>query len=104
MWQTFFKYVKLLILLLIGLGAVALGITFSSENSQLVSLMLFGSPLPQWQLGVWMLLSLLIGAVLGLVLAFLSSLGRRPSAFLKERQLKQLQKELDSLRASTVKG
>ncbi|MBX2807046.1 MAG: DUF1049 domain-containing protein [Cellvibrionaceae bacterium] len=80
-----------------------MGITFTSQNSQPVSPVLFSYVLPQLQLGLWILLVLLLGACLGLVLSGVSLLWGKQSIFVKERKIKQLQKELNGLRTVVLK-
>ncbi len=98
------KWIKRLILLVIFIVAVVLGVTFTSENSQQVSLMLFGIGLPQLQLGLWIMLVLLLGSFLGLLLSFLPLLWGRQSAAAKDRKISQLEKEINQLRTASLKG
>ncbi len=98
------KWIKRLVLLILFIVAVALGITFTSENSQQVSLMLFGTSLPELQLGLWVMLVLLLGSFLGLLLSFLPLLWGRQSAAAKDRKISQLEKEINQLRTASLKG
>ena len=98
------KWVKRFFLLLLIIAAVFAGALFTADNDQPVSLLLFGISLPELQLGFWVVIVLLLGAFLGLLLSFLPMLWGRQSMAMKERKIRQLEKELNQLRATSVKG
>lgn len=94
---------KLLFALLIAVGVMIVGWVVSSENNQLVSPVLFGYGLPRWNLGVWLLLMLLIGGLLGWLISIFSYfryVGRSRSL---QRRLSSRDQEISRLRASSMK-
>ena len=99
-----FKWLKRLLLILFFVSAIVLGVVFTSENNTPVSIWLLGYELPSLQLGLWLLVSLLLGSLVGLVLTLLPHLHHKQQLASKERKINALQKELNSLRAAAVKG
>lgn len=84
--------------------AILAGALFTADNDQSVSLLLFGLQLPELQLGLWIVIVLLIGSFVGLLLSFLPLLWGRQTMAIKERKIRQLEKELNQLRATALKG
>lgn len=99
-----FKWFKRLILIVFFLVAIILGIIFTSENDMTVSVLLLGYELPDLQLGLWLLVCLLLGSLIGLVLTLIPRLRHTQQLASKDRKINALQKELNALRASAVKG
>lgn len=99
-----FRWIKRIIVLILFAVALVLGITFTSQNSQPVSLMLYGYALPEWQLGLWILIAVFVGGLIGLLLSFLPLLLGKQSLSAKERKILQLQKEIEQLRTNGLKG
>jgi putative membrane protein len=98
------KWIKRLTLLLLLIVASVLGIVFTSENSQQLSLVFLGYLLPELTLGLWLVLTLLLGSVLGLILCTLSLFIRGQSVNAKNRQIKRLEQELQQLRSNGIKS
>ena len=98
------KWVKRIILIVVFIVALVLGITFTSENSQLVSPILYGYPLIELQLGLWLMIALFIGGGVGLLLSFLPLLWGKKTAQAKERKIQALEKEINQLRSTSLKG
>lgn len=98
------KWVKRIVLIIVFIVALVLGITFTSENSQLVSPILYGYPLIELQLGLWLMIALFIGGGLGLLLSFLPLLWGKKTARAKERKIQSLEKEINQLRSTSLKG
>ena len=71
-----FKWIKRIIFFVLTVMSIYLGITFTSENNQSVSLTLFGNTLPELTLGLWIVIILLLGIIIGLILALLTSTWR----------------------------
>jgi len=85
------------------LAMLVLGLWFSTENSQLVSLVLLGFKIPALSLGVLVTIVLLFGGVLGLFVGLLPviSLKRRNRSL--ERQLDRRDRELKHFRKAPLK-
>lgn len=99
-----FKWFKRLFFILLFGSMIILGIVFTSENNTPVSLWLFGFELPSFQLGLWLLISLLLGSLVGLLLTLIPNLHHKQQLVNKDRKINKLQKELDNLRKVAVKG
>jgi putative membrane protein len=98
------KWIKRLIVLLLLVVAIVVGIVFTSENSQQLSLVFLGYELPELRLGLWLLLTLLLGSILGLTLCTFSLLIRGQSVNAKNRHIKRLEQELQRLRSNGIKS
>ena len=98
------KWVKLVFWAILIIVAMILGYIFTSENASPVSLMLLGYSLVELKLGSWILIALFMGGLLGLLLSALPLLWGRHSFAAKDRKIRQLEKEINQLRASSVKG
>ena len=99
-----FKWLKRLLLIILFVSALVLGVVFTSENNTPVAIWLLGYQLPSLQLGLWLLLSLLLGSLVGLLLTMLPNLQHKQQLASRERKINALQKELNSLRTTAVKG
>ncbi len=95
------KKVLLLVLLLVGL---ILGVWFSTENAQVVNVLLLGFPMPPVSLGVLVCGVLLAGAIVGYLLSLLGGLKLKGDVLALKRQLNRRDKELERLRKAPVKG
>jgi uncharacterized membrane protein YciS (DUF1049 family) len=98
------KWLKRLTLLLLLIVAIVLGIVFTSENSQQLSLVFLGYVMPELTLGLWLVLTLLSGSILGLILCTFSLFIRGQSVNAKNRQIKRLEQELQQLRSNAIKS
>jgi uncharacterized membrane protein YciS (DUF1049 family) len=98
------KWLKRLTLLLLLIVAIVLGIVFTSENSQQLSLVFLGYIMPELTLGLWLVLTLLSGSILGLILCTFSLFIRGQSVNAKNRQIKRLEQELQQLRSNAIKS
>jgi uncharacterized membrane protein YciS (DUF1049 family) len=98
------KWLKRLTLLLLLIVAIVLGIVFTSENSQQLSLVFLGYVLPELTLGLWLVLTLLLGSILGLILCTFSLFIRGQSVNAKNRHIKRLEQELQQLRSNGIKS
>lgn len=90
--------VKIAILLL----ALLLGGAFALENNQTVTVQLWGLPMPELSLGVWLLGFALVGMVLGFLVSFLGYLLLKRRLRSRERQLARQQRELSRLQAKPL--
>ena len=98
------KWLKRIIFLILFVVALILGITFTSENSQTVSLIFFGYTLPELKLGFWIMAILFKGGLIGLLLSFVPSLFNKKTLAAKDRKIRQLEQEINQLRTSSLKG
>lgn len=98
------KWIKRLILLLLLIVAIVLGVVITSENSQQLSVVFLGYTLPELKLGLWLVLTLLLGSILGLILCTFSLFIRGQSVNAKNRQIKRLEQELQQLRNNSIKS
>ncbi len=98
------KWLKRLTLLLLLIVAIVFGIVFTSENSQQLSLVFLGYVMPELTLGLWLVLTLLSGSILGLILCTFSLFIRGQSVNVKNRQIKRLEQELQQLRSNAIKS
>lgn len=92
------KRIGLWIYILLLLMALAFGFLFNVENPALVSVVLLGIPLPEYSLGVWLLFSLFIGVLLGLMVSIFPALKMRYRAKRLEKQKTSLEKDVKALR------
>lgn len=98
MWKL-----KLFIVVLILVAFVALGMVFSSQNQQPVTPNLLGVELGSISLGVCLFLTLIIGALLGYLVAAISSFKQRGAHALLARKLKRCEQELTQLRTAALR-
>jgi uncharacterized membrane protein YciS (DUF1049 family) len=99
-----FKWFKRLLIIVLFVVAIILSVTFASENSQLTRLIIFGYSLPELQLGLWILIVLFIGGVIGLLLSFIPLLWGKQTLAAKDRKIRQLEKEINQIRTSSLKS
>jgi uncharacterized membrane protein YciS (DUF1049 family) len=98
------KWIKRLIFLILLIIAIVMGMVFTSENNQQLSLVILGYTLPELTLGLWLVLTFLLGCILGLILCTVSLFIRGQSVNSKNRQIKRLEQELQQLRSSSIKN
>lgn len=95
--------IKVLLGLIFVALVAAVGWWISSENSLLVSPLLLGIQLPNWNLGAWLLIMLVIGGLSGYVLSLLSYLKLRNQARVLRRDLARCEQELSRLRTASFR-
>ncbi len=93
--MAFLKKLLILLMLLVGL---ALGIWFSIDNPQKVTVTLLGFPLPAVSLGVMIFGVFALGTALGYVISLWPVLGLKNHNLSLKRKLKRRDKELERLR------
>lgn len=98
------KWIKRLLLIAVFAVTILIGVVFTSENNDAVAIILFGFQLPELSLGLWVLIAVLLGAVIGVLLSFLPLVFNRYTRSSKDKKIGQLQKELAALRVSGLKG
>ena len=97
------KWFKRILLILILSATVVLGLVFTVQNHQPTSLIFLHYTLPQLSLGLWVTILLFTGCCIGFFLSFLPFLWGYQSRAAKNRKIQALEKELNRLRAFTLK-
>ena len=98
------RWIKRLLVIAVLVFALMIGVTFTSENSQLFALILFGFQLPEQPVGLWILIALLLGGLMGIVLSIFPRLLIEQNLANKNRKIRQLEKELGQLRTNHLKA
>ena len=97
------RWIKGLILAVILLVVMLVGILFAVNNQQAIALNLIWAELPAVSLTVWLLATLAVGVIVGM-LAMLGVYVRLKARLARsERHNKQQRKELDRLRTQGLK-
>jgi uncharacterized integral membrane protein len=92
-------WVKLVILII----ALILGSWFALENDGVISVALFGIELPEYRLGVWLLVFSLMSLLTGMLLGSWTSWRLRQRLKARERQLAYCERELDKLSTRSLR-
>jgi hypothetical protein len=82
--------------ILLALVLVGLGIWFTGDNRELISLTVFGFVLPKMTLGLWVLGAFLLGSILGVAACFG---GRLKTSATIRQQARQLDKHAKQIEA-----
>lgn len=90
--------IKRLILLAVIILGLILGIWFSAENTQPLSVVFLGFPLPEWPAGIWLTFILLLGACLGYLVSLMPALKLKNENMSLQRKLKRRDREIEKLR------
>jgi uncharacterized integral membrane protein len=96
------KSLKKLLVVVLALSAVILGIWFSVDNPQEITLVLLGFDLPEMPLGVVVLGVLLLGASVGFCVSLLPVIKAAGENSSLKRKLKRRDKELERLRKAPL--
>ena len=97
------KYLRSLITLVIVLATLAVGVLFALQNKAPVSLDLLVYTFDPKSLALWILLSLALGGLLGMLISSAIVLRLRASLSSVNRKLSKANAELDSLRTVGLK-
>jgi putative membrane protein len=97
------KFLRSLITILILIATLAVGVLFALQNKAPVSLDLLIYTFDPKSLALWVLLSLAVGGVLGMLISSGIVLRLRASLHSSNRKLRKAQTELDSLRTAGLK-
>lgn len=97
------RWITRLLKISLVLIALLLGILFTVDNAQQVSLTLFGFQLPSAKLGAWLLLAFVLGVTIGFLFSLWPYFAAKQKLLLQERQIKRSEKELNKLRAGALK-
>lgn len=96
--------VKKLVLLLVLIAGLTIGIWFSTDNMQMVSVSLLGFPMPDMSLGLLVCAAFVLGTGLGYLFSLLPVLSLKNHNLSLKRKLKRRDSELDRLRRAPVKN
>ena len=97
------RWIKGLILAVILLIVLLVGILFAVNNQQAIALNLIWTELPAVSLSVWLLATLTLGVVVGMIAMLGVYVRLRAKLVRSERHNKQQRKELDRLRTQEFK-
>lgn len=97
------KILRAIIYLLVLLAAIAGGVLFALQNTQAVPLDLLIYQFGERSLALWVLVSLGIGGLLGLLASSLIILRLRTRLAVIRRSLERTRTELDRLRVGGIK-
>jgi|SRR5690554_45922 len=85
------------------LAALLFGFLFALENDSPVKVVLFGLGLPEGRLGIWLLLFLSIGIVIGFITSVLPSWTQGHRLASLKRRTKELEQEVQLLRSQSLR-
>ncbi|MDA9004026.1 LapA family protein [bacterium] len=94
---------KKLFFLIIFVVFVFFGVLFSSENQSSQTLHLFGYSTPELDLGLLIMITLLIGTLLGWLLSLMSGFFVKKSLVKQDKIIKKQDEELRALRVASLK-
>ena len=97
------KFLRSLITIFILIATLAVSVLFALQNKAPVSLDLLVYTFDPKSLALWVLLSLTVGGVLGMLISSGIVLRLRASLHSRNRKLSKAQAELDSLRTAGLK-
>ena len=99
-----FKWIRLILLVTVLIATVFVGMVFTSQNDTSISIVVFGYELPSVSVGLWLALSLLLGALIGWCLSLFPVLLFKRSHSAKDKKIQRLQTEINRLRMTGIKG
>jgi len=97
------RWLKSLLVGLLGIVVVLVGILFTVNNTQPVAVDLLFFQLPEASLSLWLIAAFVVGGFLGAILSGLTVIALRTRLGSVRRRLTHTQKELDQLRVSALK-
>ncbi|MFW1677532.1 lipopolysaccharide assembly protein LapA domain-containing protein [Pontibacter sp. JAM-7] len=97
------RWLKTLLVVLLGLCVVLAGILFTVNNTERVVVDLLFFQLPEASLSLWLIASFVVGGFLGAILSGLTIIALRTRLGSVRRRLNHTQQELDQLRVSALK-
>ncbi|WP_025731936.1 lipopolysaccharide assembly protein LapA domain-containing protein [Carnimonas nigrificans] len=96
------RWLKTLVLAVIAIVIALLGILFSIRNQQEVPLDIIWAKLPEASLALWLLLSLVVGVILGMLAMTGMYVRLRTRLAGARRDIKGKQVEIDSLKKQHI--
>lgn len=97
------RWIKGAILGLLCLFFMFVGIMFTINNTQLVSIDLVLVQLPEASLSLWLVATFILGGVLGMAISVISITLLRTRLRAERRRVSNAQRELDQLRTAGLK-
>ena len=88
---------------LVLLVALLLGFLFNFENPSPVTVTLIGVVLPEFRLGLWLVIMLLLGVILGFAVSTLPAIAARRRLSRMARQNTRLVQEVQTLRSQSLR-
>lgn len=85
------------------LVALLFGFLFTLENALPVSVTLLGITLPEWELGIWLLVTLCLGVATGFVVSVLPSWSQGHKLAALKRRNAELEREVQLLRSQSLR-
>lgn len=98
------RWIKSAILGLLCLLFLFVGVMFTINNTQLVTVDLVLLKLPEASLSLWLVATFILGGVLGMAISVVSVLLLRTRLRAERRRVTNAQKELDQLRTAGLKN
>ncbi|MBE9396526.1 LapA family protein [Pontibacterium sp. N1Y112] len=98
------RWIKGAILGLLCLLFLFVGVMFTINNTQLVTVDLVLLKLPEASLSLWLVATFILGGVLGMAISVVSVLLLRTRLRAERRRVTNAQKELDQLRTAGLKN
>lgn len=98
------RWIKGAILGLLCLLFLFVGVMFTINNTQLVTVDLVLIKLPEASLSLWLVATFILGGVLGMAISVVSVLLLRTRLRAERRRVTKAQKELDQLRTADLKN
>lgn len=95
--------IKTLLLLIIGTVIFFLGLEFTLQNKQPITLQLGNMQLPEFSLGLWVLIAFTLGGLLGLLLSLFITLRLKARCIKYKHDLKHCQDKLNDAQGKAVK-
>lgn len=98
------RFLKTLLVLILGIGFLYCGWTFAILNTELVTIDLFFIKLPEASLSVWLMAVFVLGGLSGVIISSLALMTLRLRLQNARRKISAANKELDQLRTVSLKN
>lgn len=98
------RWIKGAILGLLCLLFLFVGVMFTINNTQMVTVDLVLIKLPEASLSLWLVATFILGGILGMAISVVSILLLRTRLRAERRRVSNAQKELDQLRTAGLKN
>ncbi|MCV6611604.1 MAG: LapA family protein [Amphritea sp.] len=98
------RFVKTLLVLILGIAFLYCGWTFAVLNTELVSINLFFFTLPEASLSVWLMAAFVVGGIAGVLISGLALMTLKLRLQNARRKINAANKELDQLRTGSLKN
>lgn len=98
------RFVKTLLVLILGIAFLYCGWTFAVLNTELVTIDLFFYTLPQASLSVWLMAAFVLGGIVGIIISSLALVTLKLRLQNARRKIDSANRELDQLRTASLKN